>query len=138
MSNGYIVVDDSDYAPESIITTWDDLVEECEERGMDASSLHTTPMTIQEYTERTGSALQQNHPRNYPAYADDPVGCWRYVCRCYGAGLAPYSDKEIQVVITTLYGRWFIALDMSSRRPKIDNKEFVGWILDACREIRAS
>lgn len=44
MSNGYIVVDDSDYAPESIITTWDDLVEECEERGMDASSLHTTPL----------------------------------------------------------------------------------------------
>jgi hypothetical protein len=95
-------------------------------------------MTIQEYTERTGSALQQNHPRNYPAYADDPVGCWRYVCRCYGAGLAPYSDKEIQVVISTLYGRWFIALDMSSRRPKIDNKEFVGWILDACREVRSS
>lgn len=94
-------------------------------------------MTIQEYTERTGDALRQNHPRNYPAYVDNPISCWRYVCRCYGAGLAPYTDKEIQGTISTLYGRWFIALDMSSRRPKIDNKEFVGWIWDACREARA-
>ncbi len=94
-------------------------------------------MTIQEYTERITSALRQNHPRNYPAYTDDPIAVWRYVCRCYGAGLAPYTDKEIQGTISTLYGRWFIALDMSSRRPKIDNKEFVGWIWDACREARA-
>lgn len=44
MSNEYIVVSDEVYAPEAIITTWDDLVEECEERGMDASSLHTEPL----------------------------------------------------------------------------------------------
>lgn len=94
-------------------------------------------MTIQEYTERIGDALRQNHPRNYPAYADNPISCWRYVCRCYGAGLAPYTDKEIQSVTSTLYGRWFIALDMSSRRPNIDSKEFAGWIWDACTEERA-
>jgi hypothetical protein len=65
------------------------------------------------------------------------IACWRYVCRCYGAGLAPYTDKEIQSVTSTLYGRWFIALDMSSRRPNIDSKEFAGWIWDACTEERA-
>lgn len=93
-------------------------------------------MTMTEYTERNTDALKQNHPRNYPAYTSDPIACWRYVCRCYGAGLAPYTDKEIQGVVTTLYGRWFIALDMSSKRPKIDSREFAGWILDAAREAR--
>ena len=93
-------------------------------------------MTIQEYTERTGDALRQNHPRNYPAYADNPIACWRYVCRCYGAGLAPYTDKEIQDVVPSLYTRYFIALDFTSRRPKIDAKQFSSWIWDACREVR--
>lgn len=94
-------------------------------------------MTIYDYTEANTSALKQNHPRNYPRYADDPVACWRYVCRCYGAGLAPYSDKEIQDVVPSLYTRWFIALDFTSRRPGIDVKQFAGWIWEATREARA-
>lgn len=44
MSNEYIVVDDGDYAPEAIITTWDDLAEECAERGIDTSSLRIKPL----------------------------------------------------------------------------------------------
>jgi hypothetical protein len=59
-------------------------------------------MTIQEYTERTGSALQQNHPRNYPAYADDPIACWRYVCRCYGA-VTPCS---VEAPLFPIYRKW--------------------------------
>ena len=93
-------------------------------------------MTITEYTERTESALKENHPRNYPKYADDPIGCWRYVCRCYGAGLASYTDKEIQNVVPNLYSRWFILLDFTSRRPNINVAHFSGWIWDAAREAR--
>lgn len=44
MSSKYIVVDDGNYAPESIITTWDDLAEECAERSIDTSSIRTTPL----------------------------------------------------------------------------------------------
>lgn len=93
-------------------------------------------MTITEYTERTTGALKENHPRNYPAYKDDPVACWRYVCRCYGAGLAPYTGEEVQNVVPSLYTRWFIALDFTSRRPNIDAKQFNGWIWDAAQEAR--
>lgn len=93
-------------------------------------------MTITEYTERTTDALKQNHPRTYPRYADDPIACWRYVCRCYGAGLASYSDKEVQDVVPSLYTRWFIALDFTSRRPNIDVKQFNSWIWDAARDAR--
>lgn len=93
-------------------------------------------MTIQEYTERTYQALCENHPRTMPCYADDPVRVWRYICRCYGAGLSIYADDEIRDIVPTLYGKWLVARNLSHNLPKVTSNLFNSWIWDAAWEAR--
>lgn len=93
-------------------------------------------MTIKEYTANMRNVIAANHPRTWARWKDSPKDCWRYICRSYGHGLAPYTDKEIKDVVQTLYGSWFIALDFTTDRPNIDAKEFNEWIYDAVIEAR--
>ena len=42
--NEYVVVSNEYYGPENIVTTVNDLLNECENRGLDYSSLNPTPL----------------------------------------------------------------------------------------------
>ena len=90
--------------------------------------------TLANYISETQAAIFQNPPRNNPAYANNPVLMWRYYMRCFGAGLAGFDKKEVQKVVSGLYSSWFIRLEFHSKMPKIDAKEFFGWIYSAMEE----
>ena len=93
-------------------------------------------MTLQEYVDATEQALFANPPRNSPAYADDPKRIWKMYMRNFGAGLSAFDEKDASDIIGALYGRWFIRLEFHSNMPKIDAKEFFGWIRSAEQEQR--
>lgn len=87
-------------------------------------------MTLSEYVKRTEQAIRQNPPRQNPAYADDPVGVWRYYMRCFGAGLDVYDRHEVDQVITSLYSGWFMRLEFGNpNRPAINADDFRKWIV---------
>lgn len=96
--------------------------------------MHTT---LDQYIAAMEQAISVNHPRNWARYQDDPIGCWRYIMRNFGHGLAAYPEKEVLKKIGNLYGQWFIKLDFTSNRPNIDAKQFNTWALDAMREAQA-
>jgi hypothetical protein len=93
--------------------------------------------TLEEYIESYGDALAQNPPFKSPAYADDPVGVWRYAMRVFGAGLADWHQEEVGKITGTLYGKWFVRLEtFGPNRARVDAKEFIGWIRSAEFEER--
>jgi len=93
-------------------------------------------MTLQEYVQATEAAIFQNPPRNQPQYSADPKAVWRYYVRQFGHGLDAFDPKECAAVIQTLYSRWFVRLELHSKMPNIDAKEFFGWIREAEAEAR--
>lgn len=94
--------------------------------------------TAAQYTQAMEEAIFANPPRNNPAYATDPVAMWRYYMRNYGSGLAGLDHKEVDDIINSLYGRWFIRLEFNSHRPDIDAKEFFTWIRQARDEAETA
>ena len=91
-------------------------------------------MTLEEYLQETENAIKSNPPRNNPAYQNDAVAMWKYYMRNFGAGLAAHDEKEARRAITSLYSRWFVSLEFHSQMPKINAKDFTGWILEAMQE----
>ncbi len=91
-------------------------------------------MTLEEYIEATEASLRGNPPRNNPRYAEDPIGVWRYYMRCFGAGLSIYNETEAINACKALYSRWFIRLEFNQRRPNIDNKQFMKWIIESRKD----
>lgn len=89
---------------------------------------------LQDYINRTEQAINANPPYLWPAYTDDPVMCWRYVCRLFGYGLAEFDNKQVRDVVKGLYGRWFIRLELFHKLPEINNADFIGWIINAMEE----
>ena len=92
--------------------------------------------TLDEYVESYGDALTRNPPCNSPAYADDPIGVWRYAMRVFGCGLADWPQEEVEKIYGT-YGRWFVRLEtFGPNRARVDADEFIGWIRSAEQEER--
>jgi len=91
---------------------------------------------LQDYINRTEQAINANPPYLWPVYTDDPVMCWRYVCRLFGYGLAEFVDEQVRDAIKNLYGRWFIRLELFHELPKINNADFIGWIISAMEDAK--
>lgn len=92
--------------------------------------------TLADYIAQNEQAIFHNPPRNNPAYETDPVMMWRYYMRVFGAGLAAFDEKQVANVVSGLYSSWFVRLELNSKMPRIDAKDFFGWIYSAMEESK--
>ena len=90
---------------------------------------------LRSYIDRNKHALQDNNPRTWPRYQDDPVGCWRWIAHLIGYGFAEFEDKAVQDTIGSLYGSIVVIAEIGS--PKgitINAKQFNAWLTEAWQQ----